>query len=114
MTTPTPVTTAAALIAAAARKSQTIPVRGVSLCIVELSLAGRDAFLAALPKGQAATAAAVLLHGVVNPETGAPLLTEEEAAQLQQSSAGFVQDAVSAILKLSGMTPEDEGGNSES
>lgn len=102
------ITSAAQLLTAAERRRGTVDVRGNQLTIAELTLAGRDAFLAAIPKGQAATAAVLLEHGLINPDTGAPLLTAEEAETMQGSSAAFVQDVVSGILKLSGLN-SDEG-----
>lgn len=100
---------AAGLLAAAALKTATVTVRGAELTIRELSIAGREAFLAGHQAGPAAAAVAVLLHGVINPDTKAPLLSEEQAKALADSSADFVQELASAILKVSGLAEGDAG-----
>lgn len=105
----TAITSFAQLQQVAQRKTKTVPIRGVDITIAELSLDGRDAFLAAAQKGTAAAAVAVVAQGAIHPETGEPLMTAEEAETLAKSSAGFVQDIASAILKLSGLG--DEVGN---
>jgi hypothetical protein len=97
------ITDAAGLLAAAALKTETIAVRGSELLIRELSLAGRDAFVTAVRDNPTAAAVCVILHGVVCPDTKAPLLTQEQAAGLADASADFVQDLTKAILKLSGL-----------
>lgn len=100
---------AAGLLAAAAVKTTTVTVRGATLTIRELSIAGRDAFLAAHEHGSAKAALAVVLHGVVCPESKAPLLTQEQAEALADSSADFIQVVAKAILKVSGLAEGDAG-----
>lgn len=100
---------AAGLLAAAALKTMTVPVRGAKVTIRELSLAGREAFLAGHREGPTAAALAVLMHGVINPDTKAPLLSEEQAKALADSSADFVQELAAAILKVSGLAEGDAG-----
>lgn len=103
------VTDAASLLAAAALKTSTVTIRGASLLVRELSLAGREAFMDGHKTSAAKAAIAVLLHGVINPETKAPLLTEEQAEALAESSAEFVQELAGAILKVSGLSDNDTG-----
>lgn len=100
---------AAGLLAAAALKTATVTVRGAELTIRELSIAGREAFLAGHRTGPTAAAVAVLLHGVINPATKAPLLTEDQAKELADSSADFVQELAAAIMKVSGLAEGDAG-----
>lgn len=100
---------AAGLLAAAALKTATVTVRGATLTIRELSIVGREAFLAGHQTSPAAAAVAVLLHGVISPDTKAPLLSEEQAKALADSSADFVQELASAILKVSGLAEGDAG-----
>lgn len=104
------ITDAAGLLAAAALKTATVTVRGAKVTIRELSLAGREAFLAGHREGSSAAAVAVLLHGVICPDTKCPLLSEDQAKALADSSADFVQELAGAILKASGLA-EDESGN---
>lgn len=106
------ITDAAGLLAAAALKTTAVTIRGATLTIRELSIAGREAFLAGHQSSPAAAALAVLLHGVINPDTKAPLLTQEQAEALADSSADFVQELAGAILKVSGLA-EDDAGNAQ-
>ena len=105
------ITDATGLLAAAALKTATITIRGATLTIRELSIAGREAFLAGHHISPAQAAVAVLLHGVVNPDGKTPLLTQDQAEELVQVSADFVQELVGAILKVSGLAGDSEAGN---
>lgn len=103
------ITDAAGLLAAAALKTATVTVRGAELTIRELSIVGREAFLEGHRVSPSQAAIAVLLHGVVCPNTKAPLLTEDQAKALVDSSADFVQELAGAILKVSGLAEGGEG-----
>lgn len=103
------ITDAAGLLAAAALKTSTVVIRGAELTIRELSIVGREAFLAGHQISPSQAAIAVLLHGVVCPNTKTPLLTEEQAKALADSSADFVQELAGAILKISGLAEGDAG-----
>lgn len=100
---------AAELIAAAAVKTKPVIIRGAELLIRELSVAGRDAFLAAVRESPAKAAVAVILYGVIHSETKQPLLTEQEAAELEHGSAEFVQELAQEILAHSGLAGDKEG-----
>lgn len=103
------ITDAAGLLAAAALKTATVTVRGAELTIRELSLAGREAFLSGHKVSPVAGAVAVLLHGVICPDSKAPLLTQAQAEDLAGASAEFVQELAAAILKVSGLADGDAG-----
>jgi len=100
---------AAGLLAAAALKTSTITVRDSTLTIRELSLVGRQAFLEAHSVGSIQGATALLLHGVVCPKSNAPLLSQEQADELANASVDFVQEVTKEILKISGLSKDDQG-----
>lgn len=100
--------TSSDLFAAAALRTELVTVEGATVQIRELSLTARDAFMAAVKaEGQAAAVVSVLKHGVLNGD-GAPLLTDEDAAQLAEGSPRVAEGLTREILDLSGLG-EDEG-----
>lgn len=101
--------TSSDLLRAAALQTQIVTVKDVTVQIRELSVAARDAFHAAMKSGgNTAAVISVLKHGVLN-GNGEPLLSDEDATQLSESSPGVAEGLAQKILELSGLWEDDAG-----
>jgi hypothetical protein len=98
------------LLGVAAPRTEVVELNGAKLQIRELTVAGRDEFLAAIKTGSNAAAATVVRLGLVGPD-GRQLLDVGSAEQLADQSGKFVQKLAERILKLSGL--DDDEGNVE-
>lgn len=95
--------TSSDLFAAAALRTEVVEVEGVGVQIRELSLAARDEFRDRLAEsGNTAAVISLLKHGVLNGD-GAPLLTDEDAAKLSDTSPRIAEALTREILSLSGL-----------
>jgi hypothetical protein len=102
---------AEALLSAASLNTGTATVKGRTVHIRELSLTARDEFSKALKEsGQTAAVIVVVQRGAVKPD-GSQLLTADQARQLGEKSADFVQALATEILKFSGL--DDDEGNDD-
>lgn len=96
------ITSAAALLAAAALRTKVVPFGDASVIIRELSVTARDEFLAAHADGSKAGVACLLRHAIVG-EDGCPLLSEDLAQELMDKSGSLVQGLVKEVIELSGL-----------
>lgn len=104
------VTSAAQLLAAAAPRIEEATVGSATVRIRELTVAGRDEFLAAAKQGNAAAALTVVRLCVVGSD-GAPMLSQEDAEVLAGQSGKFVQTLAERILKMSGLSDDEGNGD---
>lgn len=95
------------LIAAGALRRKTVTVRGVSLCIRELSVDGRRRFTESASTASWGSVLAELC--VVDPDTGLPIIGSEDAAKLLELSPELVDGIAREVLELCGMGKKDDG-----
>jgi hypothetical protein len=98
------------LLAASAPRIEAVTVGAAKVRVRELSVAGRDEFLAASKEGNAHAAVTIVRLCVVGPD-GRPMLTQEDAEAMADQSGRFVQTLAELILKMSGLS--DDEGNGE-
>jgi hypothetical protein len=98
------------LLAASAPLIMEVTVGAATVRVRELSVAGRDEFLAASKEGNAAAAVTIVRLCVVD-LSGRPLMTQEDAEKLAGQSGKFVQTLAEQILKMSGLSDDEGNGD---
>jgi hypothetical protein len=103
--------TAQAFLGAAALRRKTVSVDGGELTIREMSITERTQFSQLYGQGTSDALAYLLGVAVLDPDTGAALLSGEDAHRAVAESGRFVKHVVEEILLLSGLGGDDSGND---